>query len=72
MAARYDLLLPNGDRAEAGDLASLCLAARTLIAEACDAGASSAWLRHELLVTKGGTYDGSATALLQLRTWRTD
>lgn len=61
----YVVLLPNGDRAEAHTLAAVALAARCLIREAADRGASSRWLRQGLIVTREGRYDGLATTWTQ-------
>ena len=58
----FEVVLPNGDRAEAESLSSLAFATYHLIDEAVRAGASSAWLRRGLFVTQNGNYNGFATA----------
>lgn len=60
----YEAILPNGDRAEAEDLAGILLTAQTLRDDAVEHGASPR-IGRETIVTRNGQYDGRVTTMAQ-------
>lgn len=57
----YEVILPNGDRAEAPSLGGILLAARILSNEAAPHMGAARRVQRQLLVTCDGQYDGRAT-----------
>lgn len=60
----YEVILSNGDKAEADDLGGILLAASTLRREAVANGCSPR-IGRETVVTLDGQYDGLVTAMAQ-------
>lgn len=60
----YEVILSNGDRAEAEDIGGILLASNTLRKEAVANGCSPR-IGRETVVTLDGQYDGLVTTMAQ-------
>lgn len=57
----FEVILNNGDRAEADSEAGILLAARLLIQEAAQAAGAARILRKDVIVTQAETYNSRLT-----------